>query len=263
MNKALILILIASIMLAALPFTGFGAESEDNAVFVTVCNGSILVASEKIEVTDADDDGTLTINDALILTHDKFYNGNAQAGYSYASGDYGLYITKLWGDTGGSFGYYVNDLSAFSLTDPVTDGDRITAFVYTDQQTWSDTYCYFDKSSLDAVKGENITLTLLASGFDASFNPTTYPVSGAVITVNGQKTEYVTDKDGKVTITLSSAGRAVISAVSDSAVLVPAVCKANVSENAPTGDSAVFIAVAGGALLLSALYLHSLRKQYE
>lgn len=263
MKKTLTLFLTATFMLASLSFVSFASESDSTRVSVSICNGTVLVASEEIDVWDADNDGFLSINDALILTHDKLYNGGAQVGYSYTSGDYGLYITKLWGDTSGSFGYYLNHSMAYGLGDPIKDGDSITAFVYTDQVTWSDTYCFFDKSSVDAVKDEQIGLTLYASGFDSSFNPITYPLSGAVITVNGEKTEYVTDKDGRVTITLNTAGKALISAISDSTTLVPPICKVNVSENSPTGDTTLFIALAGGALLLSAFYLHSLRKQYE
>lgn len=44
-------------------------------------------------------------------------------GYATDTGDYGLYITKLWGtENGGSYGYCLNNAACMSLTDPVVQG---------------------------------------------------------------------------------------------------------------------------------------------
>ena len=60
-------------MLLALSVPVFAAN--DTAVFVTICDkdGKIALAQEKINVTDADGDGTLTITDALFCAHEAKY----------------------------------------------------------------------------------------------------------------------------------------------------------------------------------------------
>ena len=130
-----------------------------------------------------------------------------------------------------------------SLADPVKDGDRINAFVYTDLKTWSDKYCYFDKASVTAQSGESFSLVLTGAGFDGDWNPVSVPVEGAKITVDGEATDFVTDADGRVSVTVSEAGSHVISAISDSETLVPPVCVAVIeavseSESETAADTA-------------------------
>lgn len=199
-------------------------------VYVTIANGDLKIAAEPVIAADIDNDGEVTVNDALYAAHEQYYEGGAEAGYGTEYGQYGLSITKLWGaENGSGFGYYVNNVSAYSLTDKMEDGDYLTAFVYTDTINYSDTYCYFDKNTVSAKAGEEVTLTLSAAGYDDRWNPITVSVENAEITVNGVKTGLKTDKDGKVTLKLDTAGALVISAVSEDTVLVPPVCKVSVS----------------------------------
>ena len=138
---------------------------------------------------------------------------------------YGLSITKLWGEeNGGSYGYYLNDVSAYSLLDPVADGDYLNAFVYTDLEAWSDLYCTFGYREVVADAGANIKLTLNMMTFDENWNPVSLPVEGAILTIDGEDSDYVTDAEGNVQFTLDAAGDHLISARSDSAILVPPVC---------------------------------------
>jgi len=195
-------------------------------VYVTIAdqNGDLALVMEAVALTDKDGDEALTINDALIAAHEMYF-ADGVGGYQTAQTEYGLSMTKLWGcENGSAFGYYLNDVSAWSLTDAVKNGDRINAFVYTDLTAWSDTYCYFDAVSLNIKEGETISLTLKAASFDEAYNPITVPVADAVLTVNGELTTYVTDAEGKVSLTLDG-GNHVISAVSDTKTLVPPVCK--------------------------------------
>ena len=69
-----------------------------------------------------------------------------------------------------------------------------------------------------------MTLTLSAAGYDENWAPVTSPLAGAVITVNGEKTESVTDENGQVTLTVEAGD--VISAVAEDATLVPPCCVA-------------------------------------
>lgn len=210
------------------------AESADVYVTIADSNGALVLSQEEITVTDVDNDGALTINDALYAAHKAKYEGGAAAGYSSEFTQYGLSLTKLWGDSSGSFGYYVNNQSAWSLEDTIKTGDYINAFVYTDLTTWSDTYCYFDVNTASTDSGKEIALTLSAVGYDADWNKISVPVSGATITVNGAATEIKTDADGKAAVKLENGGTYVISAVSDTQLLVPPVCKVTITEAATT-----------------------------
>ncbi len=201
-------------------------EEQTLTVYVTISDAGVLkVAQEPVAVTDGDGDGALTVHDALLAAHDALYQGGAEAGFATDTGDYGLYITKLWGtENGGSYGYCLNNAACMSLTDPVAQGDYLTAYSYADLTAWSDMYAYFDVNTAQAAAGEEITLVLSASGYDESWNPVALPVEGAAVTANGEDTGCVTDGTGSVTLTFAEAGVYVISAGSETAVLVPPVC---------------------------------------
>ena len=199
------------------------------SVYVTISDdqGNLVMASEAIDVSDADEDGAITVYDALYAAHEAAYDGGAAAGFGVENTEYGLSLTKLWGvENGGSYGYYVNNVSAYSPLDRLKEGDHLQAFVYTDLEAWSDTYCYFDCLSIET--SADFELTLTAQTFDADWNAVLHPIEGAIITVNGNETEFVTDADGKVVIDLQESGEYVVSAVSDQMTLVPPVCLAKI-----------------------------------
>ena len=242
--KRLLVLLFALVLVVSLA-TAVSA-GENARVFVTIAdeNGKLAVAQEELVVHDADGDGSITVNDAMIVAHDKFYDGGADAGYETATSEYGISMNKLWGtENGGSYGYYVNGAAAWSLADTISDGDFVDAFVYTDLTAWSDMYCSFDPRFVTTDTAE---LTLIGAGYDENWNPVASPVVGAEITLNGAKTGIFTDEAGKATVTVDlSAGRTVISAVSDTQILVPPVAIAEGAGTAPqTGDLSVVIAAA-------------------
>lgn len=244
MKKFLSFTLSVLMLVGAFCLTAFAEDAAPSAadVYVTIAdhNGALALAQEKITVSDKNSDGIITIDEALFAAHEAKYEGGAAAGYASAMSDWGLSLTKLWGDESGNFSYYINNASAWGLTDAVKDGDYITAFVYTDAVAFTDAYCYFDKNTVSGKEGDEVTLTLSCAGYDASWNPVTLPVEGATITVNGALSEYKTDADGKVTFKLDGSGDVLISAVSETMTLVPPVCKASVeakASDAPAGDN--------------------------
>ena len=239
----------AAIVLAAMT-TGISAFADDPiSVNVTINSGkdSIMLVREDIDVTDIDSDGKLTVNDALYCAHEYGYDGGAAAGYKSEKSQWGLSLQKLWGiENGGNYGYYVNDGMAMSLEDELKDGDEVYAYVYTDTKTFSDTYSFFDVKDAEVDQGKSIDFTLSKVGFDANYQPVTQPVEGAVISVGGNKTEYVTDKDGKVTVEFDKEGFFVLTAQSDSETLASpvAIVKVNAvntdtSESQADGESSV------------------------
>ncbi len=228
-----------ALMLALCAVNVAALADGETVVYVTIANGNLELTQKAVTVTDTDNDGKLTINDALYCAHEEnYYPGGAAAGYATEEGQYGLSLAKLWGvANGGSYGYYVNNASAWSLLDEVKNGDYLDAFVYTDTTAWSDTYCYFEERgpemyaelNEDIETSKEITLTLLAAAFDEEFKPITKPVAGATITIDGKETAFVTDENGKVTVTVEGNGDHVISAVGKDMLLVPPACLYTIS----------------------------------
>ncbi len=223
-TRRILSLVLALAMLAVSVFAFASCGEEKNYVYVTISdeNGNIALAYEKVELEEE-----MTIDAALRAAHAEFYDGG-EAGFASADSQYGLSMTKLWGSEAGSYGYYVNNASPSSLADAVENGDHIYAFVYTDLIAWSDAYSFFNVDTVEAAAGEKITLTLSCLGYDESWNVVTNPVVGAVITVDGEDTSFVTDENGSVEITLDKKGEYVISANSDTLNLVSPVAIATV-----------------------------------
>lgn len=221
--------LAVMMMMGSLSVNAFADESVNVYVTISDDKGALTLVQEKITVTDIDGDNAFTINDALYCAHEAKYEGGASAGYAAGQSQFGISLNKLWGvANGGSYGYFLNNKSPLSLSDKIKENDYVKAFVYTDLSSWSDTYSFFDINSKEVKKSEGISLTLMAAGYDASFNPVTLPVQNATIILNGEKTEFKTDSEGKVTVTIDKAGSYIISAISDTQNLVPPVCKVEV-----------------------------------
>lgn len=285
MKKVFALILSLMLILSVGTVCAFAAEGESAEVYVTIADkdGKTVVAAEKLTVTDTDSDSVLTINDALYAAHEKFYEGGAAAGYGTAVTQYGLGVTKLWGDANGKsgYGYYVNNVSAWALTDPIKDYDYIAAFCYTDLEGFSDNYSYFDSFMGDVNAEEELKLTYYQAGYDENWTPVIMPVEGAVITVDGVATEITTDAEGKAAIKLTENGRHIISAKKDGKTLVAPVFAAAVTggtdptepatEAAPkdnpnavkTGSSAnaVYVSLAVMIAAFAVIMLVSVRKK--
>ena len=105
MKKLISTISAMALICSAAMAVNASAEGETANVTVTIANGDLALVQEKVEVTDIDKDGALTVNDALYLAHEAKYDGGAQAGYKSSVGQWGLGLDKLWGvETGGSYG---------------------------------------------------------------------------------------------------------------------------------------------------------------
>ncbi len=229
--KKLFSVMLAFLMvMGCMSITSF-ADDVSATVYVSIANkGQLVTGQTKVTVTDIDGDNALTVNDALYAAHEAVYPGGAKEGYSYYTHkDYGLSIGKLWGDTSGNFGYYINNSSCWSLADSVKNGDYLNAFVYSDSKNYSDKYCFFSSYTVTADANSDIELTLTGAGYDSNWNPVTLPVANAEITVDGKTTGVKTGENGKATIQISGAGEHIISAVSASETLVPPVCTAQIN----------------------------------
>ena len=156
-TKRIIALALTAILIFAFAAVVSASKESAPCAFVSISDkeGNIVLSWEKVECYDADSDGKITINDALMIAHEKKFEGGADAGYGYANTEYGLSMTKLWGtENGGSYGYFLNNESALSLDTGISHGAHIYAYVYTDLTSWSDTYSFFDVYNVDAEKGD-------------------------------------------------------------------------------------------------------------
>ena len=238
MKKAVSLMVAAMLICVAL-LPAFAEEPVN--VNVTVCDGGTVpaLACASVTVSDRDADGTLTIYDALYSAHEQYCDGGAGA-FGTAMTDYGVSLTKLWGKTspaGYGFGYYVNDEAAFSLTDPVKEGDYVAAFLYTDAVSFSDAYAYFNVKTASAAVGKPLSLTLsLLAYVPPEWVLVSSPASNAVILIDGEETAFTTDDEGRVAVTFASAGIHLVSARAQDGLIVPPACLVTVAAGDLPGD---------------------------
>lgn len=226
--KKILSVLLALAMLVSL--AAFAEEAPTVYVSISDDTGTLTLAYAPVALSDQDGDGALTICDALMEAHAAYYPDGAD-GFLAEESQWGLSMYRLWGvENGGSYGYCVNDASAMSLLDPIQPGDHIKAYAFTDLTNYSDTYAYFSVTVAAAAVNVDVSLTLSASGYDANWAPITLPVMGAALTVNGEKTEIITDENGNAVLTFTAPGVYTVSAVSETMTLVPPVCIVTVTE---------------------------------
>jgi len=236
-KRPLALLLSLLLLTAILPAAALAADSADVYVTLSVA-GELVKAQQPVTVTDANGSGALDIDDVLRAFHDACYPGGAAAGYASETTSFGLSLKKLWGDTSGYFGYYVNNASAWSLADEVVDGDWITAFVYADQTDWSDQYAFFSADRITAAIGQPVSLTLYAYSYDADWNLVAAPLADAAVSVSDTASTYTTDENGSFTLTFSKSGAYTVTAAAEGAVLVPPVCTVIVDDAAAVREAA-------------------------
>ena len=83
------------LVICASAIPAFAADGPSAYVSISDKDGKLVLVLEKIDLSDADGDGTITINDALYLAHEAEFEGGAAAGYASEQSDYGLSLTKL------------------------------------------------------------------------------------------------------------------------------------------------------------------------
>ena len=237
------------------------AENTKNPVNITVTianAGQLVLAQQSVTVLDVNDNGWFDVDDALYIAHEAAYPGGAEAGYGSAYSQYGLGITKLWGDTSGSFGYWLSDNSCWSLEDTVSEGDSLFAFVYQDQTYWSDAYAKFNAASYEVDEDVALTVSVEKAGYGENYS-TVWSAYVPVLTVVDGDLNPIDDalyvQSGN-TITISEPGEYyLVASGADGDVLVPATAKVTVADCAEakliSGKSVTLKASASGKVTWS------------
>ena len=199
--------------------------------FAKAKNGSKMVQKD-VTVKDLDGNGKLTVDEALTAAHDAYYDGGAASGYGTAvSEQYGAYISKLWGDESGAYGYLDNDVFCYSLDDEVKANDNLVAYVYKDATGYSDAYIRFGAKQYTTEEDSPIAVEIEKAGWDGTFTSldgvqltacdlSFQPVDQDIYTVDGYDVTF--SKAGTYYLTASG---------TESLNVVPAVAKVTVAEN--------------------------------
>ena len=135
-----------------------------------------------------------TLDDVFTAAHDLYYAGGAAAGYASYETSWGTSVAKFWGDESGYISYQINKgtVNVMSADDEVQDGDEIDAYILQSAYPDTEAYAAFDHSDIDAGSMEPFDLTLTQAVYDENFNMVFVPCADAVITVDGEETDYVT-----------------------------------------------------------------------
>ena len=243
-------------------------------VSVTIADkGKVVVANNEITVTDLDASGDFNVDEVLYAAHKSKYTDGAAAGYASAMGNYGLYITKLWGNESGNYGYWLNDASCRSLGDTVKAEDSLVAFVYQNTEVW-DSYAKFANDTYTIAAEVAGPVTLQKAGYDSDWNTVFTAHKGATLKVYDSDfnelaaNEYkVADNgDGTYDVTVKAVGNYTIVAYDNVTPIVPALCTLTVANNAdiaPANAVEEKITAIGEVTLESEDKIEAARAAYE
>lgn len=216
MKKRISALLLTFVMLMGLLPQGAFA-GEETAVYLSIsCGGEFLpaadgkaMANREVKLSGKE---SYNIDDVFRKAHELYFEGG-EDGYLSYEGDYGLSLSKLWGDSSGNFGYFLNGDMAWGLADSVSSGNRIEGIIYKGVYPNMEGYAKFDSFEKTADENGEAELELsYISGYDENYNPVFSPCVGAEITVDLKKSGIKTDSEGKAKISLEE-GRHIVSAV--------------------------------------------------
>lgn len=209
MKRLLSLILSLTIVVAMLPLCIVFADSTQTTVYFTISNqgilgtatdGSVMLGKEVV-VADLDEDGSCTVDEALIAAH-KIYN--SEAGYYAPNG----FVSKLWGTESTNNLFFVNNVGLTSgvSVDTVQNGDKLVASINADNVYYADWYTYFDADNKSVFAGEEFSLTLKGYYGMAYTDEDKVSIPLGNMIVKAGAVSYITDEEGKVTLSFDKPG---------------------------------------------------------
>ena len=214
MRAKLAALLMALVLLVSVLPVMAEEAAKPVSVYVTVSNGGVFEETKDGEPAvrlNVETDTGNTIGDIMLALHEQ-YSANGAEDYATADSDYGAYIVKLWGVETSNCGYYLNGQMAYGLTDAVADGDTLEVILYVNAYPDTEAYASFNQMTAEAGAGEDVALVLYSASFDENYNMIMNPCEGAVIIVNGEATDLVTDAEGNATVNFAEAGTYIVSA---------------------------------------------------
>ena len=220
---------------AAISFCLSTRTSED--VLVSIADkGSVELSYAAVNAYDRNNDGSIDIDEVMYATHEQYYEGGAAAGYASATGDYGAYITKLWGDESGNFGYFVDDKMTMGLGDKVGRGQHVYAYINANSYPNNDAYSYFETPAFDCETYAAASVKLIAqNGYDENWSPkfegydkAQLKAYTADLKTEAEGFKAVSKGNGEYSISFAKAGDYCVAATAENNAIIPAVCKISV-----------------------------------
>ena len=219
------LILALAMLVTFMPTLGLTEQAHaeannDITVYFTISNNGVIaqdndgeaMAWRPVKVTDLDENGEFTLDEALKAVHIMY---NSADGYS--RDDTSGWVTSLWGVTDAAgFSFFKNDLRTNIVTEElISNGDDLVASINQDGEIYADWAAYFDSHKKTVAVGETFTLSM--KGFPAMTTNT--PVAGNNVPIGIWKNgifepidDLVTDEDGEVDLSFDEPGTYIISA---------------------------------------------------
>lgn len=162
-RKLVSLLLVLTLVVssaAAMSCLSWAAE-KTATVYVTVSNcGDIAVTEDGEPMADV---AVKVVADATVDEVMKaFHDVHCKDGYKMEEGNWGPFVSKLWGVETQNTLFFVNDVALVETISNVKikDGDRIVASINADNNYYSDYYTYFSKKKTTVTAGEELSLTL-------------------------------------------------------------------------------------------------------
>ena len=202
-------ILMTALAAMALPFSAFSvsAAEETAKIHIKITLSETVVDSD-ITVKDTNNDGKLTVEDALYTAHEQFYPGGAAAGYS---------DELIWGKPC-SGGYSLINPDEYPLEDrpynertEIRDGDTLDWGMHCYN---TDSYSFILDAEEAYRDGEPIaqgTKIIFYGVHNTMTDNGTEPVEGIELLIDGQKSGIKTDANGTAAFTLDKLGTYTIS----------------------------------------------------
>ena len=225
MKKVIALILSVVMIIGSLGVMTFATESEPAAVSVSITiskygefvndKNGCPIAMTSVELSGKE---VYVLDDVFRTVHTDLYE-DGETGYDTATGEWGLYVSKFWGDTSANFTYQVNfgEEDVWGPNHEIENGDFIEFCINKSTGSDMEVYTRFDKRKVEVHPGETVDLTLSQAGYTET-GLTFFACEDAAITVNGVLTETVTDAEGKASVSFEECGQYVVSAVKEKLV---------------------------------------------
>ena len=186
MKKRALSLLMAFVMVIGLLPATTRAVGETETILMTVYEMGQLAKDKEgkpmlqrtVAVSDSNNDGKYTLDEALKAAHEA-YCPNGRDGYAVTESGW---VTALWNKVADYTGFYKNNASTdIVISEEVTNGDSITAFIGIDTDAYSDRYAFFDVNEKTVKVNDQFQLKLNGTGYGANYNIVTEPVVGAYI----------------------------------------------------------------------------------
>lgn len=210
--------LVTFMPMLGLPENAHADEEEGITVYLTISDKGVIakdndgkaMAWREVEVTDSNNDGKYSFDEALVAAHEKYNSADG-----YAGGSAG-WVTKLWGVETGSSSFTNNDEPTDVVNEaPVEEGDYLVASINSDGVLYSDWASFFDKKEITVKTGEDFNLSLYGFGAMTTDDATSIEDAQVGIWENGVVEpieDAITDEDGDTYLSFDEPGEYILTA---------------------------------------------------